>query len=190
MRGGVKAVSGKLKSSACSATEQVTRELAAVKKSIYSLIDLREILLGCNRRYLEYLSALDDFSAGSRSLDKLTMPKDIDGHRVKGFNFFDKTEHSLLCSLQRPQFNIRGVRRADLKPFLPICPSPVSPAISDACATSASSRKSPAPIATTSPASAVAPSPPPAESPSSSSSRLSPYDKICSEYAKSKVVTD
>ncbi|WP_299159589.1 MarR family transcriptional regulator [Accumulibacter sp.] len=96
-----------------------TRELAAVKKSIYSLIDLREILLGCNRRYLEYLSALDDFSAGSRNLDKLTMPKEVDGHRVKGFNFFDKTEHSLLCSLQRPQFNIRGVRRADLKPFLP-----------------------------------------------------------------------
>ncbi len=28
-----------------------TRELAPVKKSIYSLIDLREILLGCNRRY-------------------------------------------------------------------------------------------------------------------------------------------
>ena len=96
-----------------------TRELAAVKKSIYSLIDLREILLGCNRRYLEFLSALDDFSAGSRTLDKLTEPKEIDGHRVKGFNFFDKTEHSLLCSLQRPQFNISGVRRADFKPFLP-----------------------------------------------------------------------
>ena len=96
-----------------------TRELAAVKKSIYSLIDLREILLGCNRRYLEFLSALDDFSAGSRTLDKLTTPKEIDGHRVKGFNFFDKTEHDLLCSLQHPEFNIRGVRRADLKPFLP-----------------------------------------------------------------------
>jgi hypothetical protein len=96
-----------------------SRELAAVKKSIYSLIDLREILLGCNRRYLEFLSALDDFSAGNRSLDKLTAPKAVDGHRVKGFNFFDKTEHSLLCSLQRPQFNISSVRRADLKPFLP-----------------------------------------------------------------------
>jgi hypothetical protein len=29
-----------------------TRELTPLKKSIYSLIDLREILLGCNRRYL------------------------------------------------------------------------------------------------------------------------------------------
>jgi len=101
-----------------------TRELAALKKSIYSLIDLREILLGCNRRYLEFLSALDDFSAGSRSLDKLTATKEVDGHRLKGFNFFDKTEHSLLCSLQRPQFNISGLRRADLKPFLPHLSAP------------------------------------------------------------------
>lgn len=98
---------------------RATREQAAVKKSIYSLIDLREILLGCNRRYLEFLSSLDDFSAGTRCLGKLTTPKEIDGHRIKGFNFFDKTEHDLLCSLQHPEFNIRGVRRADLKPLLP-----------------------------------------------------------------------
>src|SRR5271157_2816587 len=38
-----------------------TRALAPVRKTIYSLKDLREILLGCNRRYLEYLSSLDDF---------------------------------------------------------------------------------------------------------------------------------
>jgi hypothetical protein len=43
-----------------------TRDLASVKKSIYSLIDLREILFGCNRRYLAHLSALDDFSVGVR----------------------------------------------------------------------------------------------------------------------------
>ena len=40
----------------------VTRELAPLKKSIYSLIDLREILFGCNRRYLDFLSSLDDHS--------------------------------------------------------------------------------------------------------------------------------
>ena len=32
-----------------------TRELAPLKKTIYSVIDLREILLGCNRRYLVYM---------------------------------------------------------------------------------------------------------------------------------------
>lgn len=52
-----------------------TRELAPLKKSIYSLIDLREILFGCNRRYLEFLSSLDDHSDGQRALQKLTEPK-------------------------------------------------------------------------------------------------------------------
>ena len=96
-----------------------SRELAPLKKTIYSLIDLRQILLGCNRRYLEYLSALDDFSAGDRNLDRLVGPKQVDGHTLKGFNFFNRTEQALLRTLQRPEFNLHGVRRADLKPFLP-----------------------------------------------------------------------
>ena len=95
------------------------RGFAAIKKTIYSLIDLREVLLGCNRRYLEYLSSLDDFSAGHRNLDKLVGPKEVDGHKLKGVNFFDKTEQALMRSLQRPEFNLKGMRRADLKPFLP-----------------------------------------------------------------------
>lgn len=95
------------------------RAFAPIKKSIYSLIDLRDVLLGCNRRYLEYLSALDDFSAGHRNLDKLVGPKDIDSQKLKGINFFDKTEQALMRSLQRPEFNLKGMRRADLKPFLP-----------------------------------------------------------------------
>jgi hypothetical protein len=95
------------------------RQLAPLKKTIYSLIDLRTILLGCNRRYVEYLSALDDFSSGHRALGKLTGPKHVDGHTLQGFNFFDRTQNALLRALQRPEFNLRGLRRADLKPFLP-----------------------------------------------------------------------
>jgi hypothetical protein len=34
-----------------------TRAIAPVKKTIYSLIDLRGILLACNRRYLAHLAA-------------------------------------------------------------------------------------------------------------------------------------
>jgi hypothetical protein len=48
-----------------------TRELAPLKETIYSLIDLREILLGCNLRYLAFLSSLDDPSAGERDLQRL-----------------------------------------------------------------------------------------------------------------------
>ena len=93
--------------------------LANLKKSIYSLVDLRQVLLGCNKRYLEYLSALEDFSGGHRNLGKLTGPKEVDGHKLKGLNFFDKTEQALLRCLQRPQLNIRGIRRSEIIPFLP-----------------------------------------------------------------------
>jgi hypothetical protein len=95
-----------------------TRGIAPVKKSIYSLIDLREILLGCNRRYLAHLSALDDFSAGVRALDRLTRPREIDGKTVKGINFFSATDKALLAALQDPKVNIAGARRADLQPSL------------------------------------------------------------------------
>ena len=95
-----------------------TRALAPVKKSIYSLIDLREVLFGCNRRYLEHLSALDDFSAGVRALDRLTRPRTVDNKTVKGINFFDPTDNALLHALQDPRVNIAGVRRADLLPLL------------------------------------------------------------------------
>ena len=84
------------------ATGPPTRGLAPVKKSIYSLIDLREILLGCNRRYLAHLSALDDFSAGVRALDRLTKPREVDGKTVKGINFFEPGDSALLHALQNP----------------------------------------------------------------------------------------
>jgi hypothetical protein len=89
-----------------------------VKKTIYSLPDLRDILLGCNRRYLAFLSALDDFSAGVRALDRLTRPRSVRGKTVKGINFFNPGEPRLLRALQRPAFNIAGVRRAHLLPVL------------------------------------------------------------------------
>jgi hypothetical protein len=95
-----------------------TRELAPVKKSIYSLIDLREILLGCNRRYLTHLSALDDFSAGVRALDRLSKPHKVEEKTVKGINFFEPGDAALLHALQNPRVNIAGIRRGDLLPDL------------------------------------------------------------------------
>src|SRR3954449_7299272 len=99
-------------------TGPATRQLAPVKKSIYSLIDLREILLGCNRRYLAHLSALDDFSAGVRVLGRLTKPREVDGKTVQGINFFAPVDKALLHALQNPRVNIAGIRRSELLPDL------------------------------------------------------------------------
>ena len=98
-----------------------TRELAPMKKTIYSLIDLREVLLGCNRRYLEFVSALQDTSSGERDLVRLSAPQQDGDRTIKGLNFFERTEQRLLRALQRPEFNIHGMRRADLKQHMPEC---------------------------------------------------------------------
>lgn len=76
-------------------------------------------LLGCNRHYLERLSALDDVSSDRRALNHVVVPKQADGHTPTGFNCFDRTQQALLRALQRPEFDLRGLRRADLKLLLP-----------------------------------------------------------------------
>jgi hypothetical protein len=105
-----------------------TRELASLKKSIYSLIDLRQILLGCNQRYLAFLSSLDDTSAGQRDLQRLSQPRVAAGAQtVKGLNFFNPMEQRLLQTMQHGEFNIRGWRRADLiAQHVPFSPSALS----------------------------------------------------------------
>jgi len=99
-----------------------TRELAPLKKTIYSLIDLREILLGCNQRYLAFLSSLDDPSAGERDLQRLSQSRVGSAPSVKGLNFFDAAEQTLLRTLQLGKFNIHGWRRADLLAHLHLTP--------------------------------------------------------------------
>jgi DNA-binding MarR family transcriptional regulator len=103
-----------------------TRELAPLKKTIYSLIDLREILLGCNLRYLAFLSSLDDPSAGERDLRRLSQPRVGTDPSVKGLNFFSPVDQSLLRTMQHGEFNIHGWRRADLVARLHLPPSALS----------------------------------------------------------------
>jgi hypothetical protein len=103
-----------------------TRELAPLKKTSYSLIDLRQILVGCNARYLAFLSSLDDPSAGERDSQRLSQPRVGSDPSVKGVNFFDPLDHVLLRTLQRGEFNIHGWRRAELLGRLDISPSAMS----------------------------------------------------------------
>src|SRR5260370_19658991 len=122
------------------------------RKTIYSLIDLREILLGCNRRYLEYLSSLDDFSAGIRALDRLTQPRPVNGRNLKGLNFFSRAEQSLLAAYSVPASTSPACAAPTSNRCSPNALPPPSPDNSPVCANSASSNASLAPTATTSPA--------------------------------------
>jgi hypothetical protein len=96
-----------------------TRELALLMKSIHSLIDLCELLPGCSLRYLEFRSSLDDPGAGERDLQRLRQPRVGASPPVKGVDFVDATDHTLLRTLQRGEsstFTAGAARRPEPAP--------------------------------------------------------------------------
>jgi hypothetical protein len=88
---------------------------AEMKKSIYSLAPLRELLLAANRRYLEFISTLEDDKAGTDQLNKISQPVEENDRSYRGFNFFDPEDQELFESLGSGQFNISGFQNKDLR---------------------------------------------------------------------------
>ena len=91
---------------------------ASMQKTIYSLPALRELLEAANRRYLEFLSAIEDPRAGRNKLDKLSQPVEQEGRRYSGFNLFDADDENLLCAIVRGEFNISGLQNKTLRRHL------------------------------------------------------------------------
>src|SRR3954466_7615725 len=77
---------------------------------------MRELLEAANRRYLEFLSAVEDPRAGR---DKLSQAVEQEGRRYRGFNVFDPDDEILLCSILRGEFNISGLQNKTLRRHLP-----------------------------------------------------------------------
>jgi hypothetical protein len=49
-----------------------SHEMAPLKKSLYSLHDLRQLALAANRRYVDFLSSLDDPTAAFNTVAHLS----------------------------------------------------------------------------------------------------------------------
>jgi hypothetical protein len=88
---------------------------AEMKKTIYSLAPLRELLLVANRRYLEFISAIEDDKAGTDKLNKISQPVQKNDRAYRGFNFFDPDDEQLFRSLASGEFNISGFQNKDLR---------------------------------------------------------------------------
>jgi len=91
---------------------------ASMKKNIYSLKPLREIVSASNNRYLEFISAIDDDTIGHKKLEKATETKKVDDRNYKGLNFFSKADKNIVLTLARGEFNIYGFRCKDLAKHL------------------------------------------------------------------------
>jgi len=92
---------------------------APVKKSIYSLPAVAELMQAANRRYLEFISALEDPTAGVKDLDKISRTNS-DGQRTyRGFNLFLEGDRSVLEAILRGEFNLSGFQSRHLRDLLP-----------------------------------------------------------------------
>jgi hypothetical protein len=96
-----------------------TFKLAPVRKTIYSLQDLRELLAASNRRYLEFISAIDDPSQALKALDKIARPVKEDDRSHRGFNLFQRDDLDLFRALLAGEFAISGFRNKHLRAKLP-----------------------------------------------------------------------
>lgn len=92
----------------------VSRKLANMKKSIYSLGPLRELLESANMRYIEFISAMDDKSVEIKRLEKISKKVVKDNRSYKGVNFFSEDDQQILETLACGEFNIRGFQNKSL----------------------------------------------------------------------------
>lgn len=107
-----------------------TLQNAPVKKTIHSLGVLRELMGAANRRYLEFISNLEDDSQGRKELGKVSQRvEDEAGRSYRGINFFLKEDVELLLAVLRPEHLISGVTARLLRGLLKWKSAKVSRAI-------------------------------------------------------------
>ena len=90
-------------------------KLAQMKKGIYSLPALSQLLVAANRRYIEFISAIDDPSAGIKKLDRISRTVVENDRSYKGFNLFDDDDQLLFESIASGEFTISGFQNKHLR---------------------------------------------------------------------------
>ena len=88
---------------------------APLKKSIYSLPMLVELMKASNRRYIEFIAAIDDPSGGIKDLDKISKSVKENERSYRGFNLFDGDDLELFSVIIRGEFNISGFSNKSLR---------------------------------------------------------------------------
>lgn len=91
---------------------------APMKKTLYSLSPLREVMQASNRRYLDFLSQLADPATGIKKVEKLSEPAVHNDRPYRGFNLFSAADLALFRALLRGEFAISGFRNSSLRRVL------------------------------------------------------------------------
>jgi hypothetical protein len=94
-----------------------TTKWAPMKKTIYSLPALQEVLSAANQRYLKLISSIATPEVGVEKLHKLAETKTENNHRYKGFNLFSEEDTCLFRTLLQGEFAISGFTNKQLRQY-------------------------------------------------------------------------
>lgn len=92
---------------------------APLKKSIYSLSVLVKLMAAANRRYLEFVSTIDDPTCGIKDLNRISRAITDGTRSYRGFNLFEGDDLDLFHAITRGQFNISGFQNRNIRRLLP-----------------------------------------------------------------------
>mgnify|MGYP001818401884 CR=1 FL=1 len=93
-------------------------QVANMRKTIYSLSDLMGVMFGCNRRYIEFLSAIDDPTNGIKKVNKISHPVRENGRSFRGFNLFNEADEAVLHAIAQGGTQGFGIRNFTLRKAL------------------------------------------------------------------------
>jgi len=92
---------------------------APMQKTIYSLPVLTDLCRAANRRYLEFVSTLEDPSDGLEKMRKLASPARDHGRSYRGFNLLAADDQELFAAIARGEHTISGLTNRALQKVLP-----------------------------------------------------------------------
>ena len=93
-------------------------KMAPMAKTIYSIGALREVLTAVNRRYIDFIGAIDDHTPGQDRLEKIAQPVRQNDRSWRGFNFFLPEDLELFAAIMHPEFAISGFTNHALQALL------------------------------------------------------------------------
>jgi len=95
-----------------------TTKWTTMKKTVYSLPALQEVLLAANQRYLKFISEIATPEVGVEKLQRLAETQVENERRYKGFNLLGEEDSSLFRTLLQGEFAISGFTNKDLRHLL------------------------------------------------------------------------
>lgn len=97
---------------------EISFKMAGMKKGIYSLVPLSKILLDANKRFLKFISDIDDPTVGIKKLEKISKSVVQNNRLFKGFNFFNEDDMNIFQAIISGKFTISGFQNKNLRLIL------------------------------------------------------------------------